>query len=104
MVVLDYGTQGPTSKIRVVTLLCIQQINHRLTGKLTGHLMEISNALFNVDHTQIITASLDTTAKLWDVRNLHCVHTFCGHTDEVLFKSLIFLVLSKQFLGAGRST
>lgn len=75
-----------TNKYHTTALknMSFSEIHYRLTGKLTGHSLEITNALFNVDYTQVITGSLDTTAKIWDVRNLRCVHTFYGHSDEVI--------------------
>jgi len=32
---------------------------------------------------QILTASRDNTAKIWDAATGECKHTFCGHSDDV---------------------
>lgn len=51
---------------------------------LKGHTAELSNCLWNFDCSMIATGSLDTTARIWDLRNLNSMHAFTGHRDEVL--------------------
>lgn len=54
--------------------------------RLEGHTAELSNCLWNYDHTLIATGSIDATARLWDIRR--GVDSTCciidGHQDEVL--------------------
>lgn len=56
----------------------------RQVHTLIGHRGEISSAQFNFDSSLVVTASMDKTCKLWDVRNGQCVGTFSGHEDEIL--------------------
>lgn len=52
--------------------------------KLVGHTAELSNCLWSFDHSIIATSSIDTTARLWDIRGVHSRHVIDGHCDEVL--------------------
>lgn len=51
---------------------------------LEGHTAELSNCLWNFDHTLIATGSIDATARLWDVRGVNACQVIDGHNDEVL--------------------
>lgn len=54
--------------------------------RLEGHTAELSNCVWNYDHSLIATASIDATARVWDIRG--GVNSSCflidGHRDEVL--------------------
>lgn len=52
--------------------------------ELRGHTAELSNCIWNFECSMVATSSLDTTARVWDLRNLKCVHAITGHKDEVL--------------------
>lgn len=52
--------------------------------KLEGHAAELSNCLWNFDHSLIATGSIDGTARLWDIRSVNTSHIIDGHNDEVL--------------------
>lgn len=52
---------------------------------LSGHTAELSACRYNFSCNMIASSSLDSTAKLWDVRSTDsCHHTVTGHTDEVI--------------------
>lgn len=38
---------------------------------------------FNPQGTRVLTASADTTCKLWSVKSGDCLQTLTGHTEEV---------------------
>lgn len=52
--------------------------------ELRGHTAELSNCIWNFECSMVATSSLDTTARVWDLRNLHCMHAITGHKDEIL--------------------
>lgn len=51
---------------------------------LRGHTAELSNCIWNFNCSMVATSSLDTSARVWDLRNLNCMHAITGHRDEVL--------------------
>lgn len=56
-----------------------------LIAQLRGHTAELSNCVWNFSCDRIATASLDSTAQLWDVRRLDVpFHNITGHREEVL--------------------
>ena len=65
--------------IQIVTFLFNR---HALV--LRGHEAELSNAIWNFQCSMIATSSLDKTARIWDLRNVNCLHSIAGHRDEVL--------------------
>lgn len=52
--------------------------------ELRGHSAELSNCIWNFECSMVATSSLDAAARVWDLRNLQCMHTITGHKDEVL--------------------
>ncbi len=50
---------------------------------LAGHTDTVTSAAFSPDGTLVVTASNDSTAKVWDVATGNEVHTLAGHTDTV---------------------
>ena len=52
--------------------------------ELRGHEAELSNCIWSFDCSLIATGSLDSTARLWDLRQLNCMHTINAHRNEVL--------------------
>lgn len=58
--------------------------NFRAVMELKGHTAELSNCIWNFDCSMIATSSLDTSVRLWDLRNLNTMHVIVAHDDEVL--------------------
>ena len=52
-------------------------------GVLAGHTGTVNSAGFSPDGTKLISASRDTTVRVWDVATGACVQTLQGHTDAV---------------------
>ena len=50
---------------------------HEHKAKVTAMELGLEGAL-------LVTGSTDTTARVWNVQNGHCLATLKGHTDEVL--------------------
>ena len=48
-----------------------------------GHTDELRKVTFSPDGKYVLTASLDKTAKLWDVNTGNVLQTFTGHTAQV---------------------
>lgn len=46
--------------------------------------MQISSVQFNFEGTEVLTGSIDTSARIWDVRTGQCMSIKEGHSDEVL--------------------
>lgn len=40
--------------------------------------------MYNVSSDRIVTGSFDKTAKLWDANNGDLLHTFVGHSYEIV--------------------
>ena len=50
---------------------------------LSGHTAPVSSAAYSPDGKQIVTASWDQTARIWDAATGQEVRTLSGHTDAV---------------------
>jgi len=50
---------------------------------LNGHTSYVLYAEFSPDGTKVVTASLDDTAKIWDVNSGNLLFTLVGHTESV---------------------
>ena len=55
----------------------------RIKYTLTGHTDEVTDVDFSPDGTKLASASLDHTAKIWDVASGNELFTLSGHTDQV---------------------
>ena len=55
----------------------------RLRSVLIGHRSIVSSAAFSPDARQIVTASYDTTARLWNAATGAGLNVLNGHTDAV---------------------
>mmetsp|Transcript_107535 Transcript_107535/g.270418 ORF Transcript_107535/g.270418 Transcript_107535/m.270418 type:complete len:108 (-) Transcript_107535:31-354(-) len=53
---------------------------------LCGHEGELSSAVFSPDGQQVLTSSLDGTARLWDAASGNCLHTL----DEGMVNCAVF--------------
>lgn len=57
----------------------------RAVMELRGHTAELSNCIWNFDCSLIATSSLDSSARVWDIRkSFNCIHSITGHRNEVL--------------------
>jgi hypothetical protein len=52
-------------------------------GVLAGHTGMVISAGFSPDGTNLVSASVDQTVRVWDVATGECVQTLQGHTDYV---------------------
>ncbi len=50
---------------------------------LAGHTDAVESAAFSPDGTKVVTASLDSTAKIWDVTTGALLYTLAGHTNAL---------------------
>jgi WD40 repeat protein len=56
----------------------------RLIGKLVGHSQSVLDAAFSPDGRRIVTASADTTVRIWDAATLRELASFSGHKRPVI--------------------
>jgi WD40 repeat protein len=54
-----------------------------LWEKQTAHTDKIKRLAFSSDGTLLVSASFDSTAKLWQVKEGNLLQTFSGHTDKI---------------------
>ena len=55
-----------------------------LVGQLLGHTQGLNRAAFSADGKRFITASLDNSARVWDVQSQRELHRLGGYMREVL--------------------
>lgn len=63
-----------------------------------GHNDWISSTAFNNDGSKVVSASFDSTLKLWDGETGECIRTFTGHTQ--LVRTAIFSEDGSQLVSA----
>src|SRR5262249_47626638 len=54
---------------------------------LSGHELQLSSAFFSPDGSQVVTASFDKTARIWDAKTGKTIFVLSGHTEEVSYAS-----------------
>ena len=69
------------------------------TAEFKGHTGWVTSAVFSLDGKQILTASNDNTAKLWDLQG-NLLTEFKGHTDDV--NSAVFSPDGKRIVTASK--
>lgn len=75
--------------------LILNMYQYRCIATLAGHTAELSACRYNFGCNTIASGSLDSTAKLWDIRRTDCCYkTIFGHTDEVVATSFKWKKLS----------
>lgn len=57
--------------------------NVSLTRCLTSHQRWVWDAVFSADSSYMVSASSDSTAKLWDIRTGDIIRNYLGHTLSV---------------------
>ena len=62
----------------------IWNINGQLTGSLKGHSNRVNYAIFSPDEQKIVTASRDSTARIWNSQNYKQLASLTGHSDDVV--------------------
>lgn len=64
---------------------CLWEIQKRgqRSGSL-GHRSAVNDVILTQDGKYVITASKDTTTRIWDVQNKTCLHVLKGHEDSVV--------------------
>ena len=67
---------------------------------LRGHSNYVNSALFSPDGKYIVSASLDKTIKIWDVKSGICLKTLEGHTEEIEYAT--FSPDGKEIVSASR--
>jgi WD40 repeat protein len=55
-----------------------------LVFTLTGHSSEVISAEYSPDGAQILTASSDSTAKVWEAKTGKLLYTLTGHSNRVI--------------------
>ena len=49
-----------------------------------GHSRTVTSVIF-VSETEVLSMSLDSTAKLWDVNHTVCIESYVGHVHHTYF-------------------
>lgn len=65
-------------------ILIIEAKSGRRISQLTGHSAIINSVDYRPDIGLLLTASDDTTLRLWDIESRSCLNIFTGHSDRVL--------------------
>jgi WD40 repeat protein len=76
----EYPAASPLLALRTI----LDNIQER--NQLTGHQSEVYSASFSADGKRIVTASVDNTAKVWDISG-KLIATLTGHQAEVISAS-----------------
>ncbi len=70
--------------VRVCACACVCVCACACVFRYVGHDGEISKVAFNPQGTSVITASSDTTCRIWDVGGQgQCTQVLEGHMDEI---------------------
>ena len=66
------------------TIYTYDLANEQCINTLKGHTKPITCLVFDNEHNQLFSASIDLTIKIWDLKKETCVHTLItGHTDII---------------------
>ncbi|KAJ3114163.1 protein with putative role during mitosis, partial [Physocladia obscura] len=81
----DLRALTPSSLSQIETSVAYKSPSNNILHTCIGHRAEITAMHFTgVMQNRIVTASMDGTAKIWDLLNGKCLNTFNGHSAEVL--------------------
>lgn len=69
-------------------------------GKLEGHRMGITDLSVSAEGDRVLSASIDKTVRLWDLRSFALINTFNDHENQVY--AVRFLPDAMSFVSAGR--
>lgn len=62
-------------------------IDKLLNRSLSGHQVNTCALQYHPYGDFIVSGSIDSSMKVWDVRNKSCIQTYTGHTKEVAIYS-----------------
>jgi WD40 repeat protein/tRNA A-37 threonylcarbamoyl transferase component Bud32 len=75
-----FGEHKPSLEAPIDPVAYLWDLERDEQTRLVGHTNDISTAHFSADGSQVVTASVDGTAKLWDVRGGQgALHVLKGH-------------------------
>jgi WD40 repeat protein len=80
---LDLAGAHPAAASRAPVALAVAVAGSGWRLALSGHELQLSTAFFNEDASQIVTASFDKTARIWNVRTGSTILVLSGHIAEV---------------------
>lgn len=67
--------------VKLITLFCCS--DGKFINTLRGHVAPVYTCAFSPDSRLLVTASKDTTLKVWNTRTHKLVMDLPGHEDEV---------------------
>ncbi|KAL5111522.1 Transducin beta-like protein 3 [Taenia crassiceps] len=81
---LATGSRDKTAKIWSLDgLLAGKDMQPKLFGSLIGHKGSIWSVRFSDHERVLLTASGDKDLRLWNIKDMTCIHTFEGHEESV---------------------
>ncbi|VDK21874.1 unnamed protein product [Taenia asiatica] len=81
---LATGSRDKTAKIWSLDgLLSGKDMQPKLVGSLVGHRRSIWSVRFSDHERVLLTASSDNDLRLWNIKDMTCIHTFEGHEEPV---------------------
>ena len=82
--VLTHYETGPSRLWSITSGECLCSLEGHLEGhRYLGTECEVYDACFSLDGQRIVTASGDSTAKIWTTSG-ECLHTLSGHSGDIL--------------------
>ncbi|KAH9286790.1 Transducin beta-like protein 3 [Echinococcus granulosus] len=81
---LATGSRDKTAKIWSLDLLLAgKDMQPKLIGSLIGHRRGVWSVRFSDHERVLLTASGDKDLRLWNLKDMTCIHTFEGHEEPV---------------------
>lgn len=79
------GRVAAGSKDKITRLWDQELMSEKAVQEFVGHTNFVLFVAFSNDSKQLVTTSLDSTARLWDIESGQCVQIFHGHKGAVFF-------------------